>query len=155
MTEKYNKSIFSKVSKNMEHKVAKQRVQLESEELMMTSMMERVQETQKARGKLKSALTSWRLFFKMKCRRRRQRLIPGKYEVKGFAKEVADQSTKKIAGRRRCGLLNCCSTTVRSGLFATLWAVRESSLTMTDIATSRRQPMGGYSVDVQCSIEHR
>ena len=47
MNEKFNKSTFSKVSKtwNLEHKVAQLRAQLQTEELMMMSVMESFQET--------------------------------------------------------------------------------------------------------------
>ena len=45
MNEKFNQSTFPKDSQNLEHKEAKSRVQLQTEELTMTSFEEGVQET--------------------------------------------------------------------------------------------------------------
>ena len=67
--------------------------------------------------------------------------------------EVVEQSTKRTAGRNS---LHCSSVPPPPpGLDCSQrFAVTKSRFTITDIATSRRQPMGTYSIDFYCSVGH-
>ena len=70
-----------------------------------------------------------------------------KNKVSRLTKKVAEQSTKRIAGREPLALLICSSTTVWKRSFATLYADRYSWFTISDVATRRRQTVGTYSID--------
>ena len=81
LNEKFNQSTFPKHSQrfpNLEHKEAKSRVQLQTEELTMTSIEEGVQETSESE---RPAVIS------------RQELTAS--QVIRLAKEVAEQNTKE------------------------------------------------------------
>ena len=81
----------------MEHNEAKLRAHLQTEELMMTSMMESGQETSESkRQAVMSALQRWRLFFKMKCRKKRQPAIPGKNHKRSGRAEYEENSQRKL-----------------------------------------------------------
>ena len=125
MNEKFNRSLFPKVSQNLEHKEAQLRGELQTEELLMTSMMESFQETSK--GERQAVISAQELAagLQMKCHREQQPFFV-EDEVKRLVKEVAEQSAKRTPGRNFFALLICCSTTTRNGLFATLHADRKS-----------------------------
>ena len=92
----------------------------------MTSMIEGLQETSESERQSVLSAQELAAVLRMKCRKKLLPVIPGKNEVKGLTKEVAEQRTKKNSRRKLHALLICSSTTTKNRLFATLYADRES-----------------------------
>ena len=142
-----------RITQNSEYQQAQLRVQWQIEELMVTSLNESFQETW-VQGKLLSGNNSKRLLFKAKCGRQWQPVIPGKPGGNQTCQGSGGTKHEEESWGEHLALLICSCTTMRNGLFATVYADRKSWFTIPAIASRRRQSVGTISIDFHCFIGH-
>ena len=115
-------------------------VQQDTEELMMTSLKEKLpRKLRKWERSCYQRTTVSGFLFEAKCRRHRQPII---LENRSISTYQGGGGTKhEEDSRRELFALLICSCTTRNGIFSTLHADRKSWFSFTDSATCSRQPM--------------
>ena len=98
MNEKFDKSTFPKVSKNLEHKETHLGVQLQTEELMMTSIQETFQGTSESERQALISAQQMAAGLQHEMSQATTACDSWKTKKKRLTKEVAEQNTKSIAG---------------------------------------------------------
>ena len=124
------------------------RVQLQTEELMMTSVKEAFQQTSESERKAVLSAQELAIAPRREMSKKSTACISRKTKMTRLTKQVAEQSTKSIAGGEILARLICSCATTGNGLFSSLYADRKSCFfSITHVATCRSAPMGTYPID--------